>query len=347
MAATTPRLVRFGSIRLVCMNSGTGAKILLSGLIAASVPSAALSGPVQSQTPEVRLATAQAAPAGIDARITERVQRAVDAHDYRTAEQLLLDEISRDPHSQHAAKLLAWIGSIYLLDHDPMNAAIAWKKSDAIVPLDPKLHFSLAMAYVAIKHPDWARQELEKLAAGDPKNALYPYWLGRLDYDGHLYPYAMRRFQQAIALDPTMARAYDNLGLVYYYQNQNALAKQNFEKAIELERNTANPSAWPYLNLAITEQFLNQSGDAEMHLREAIRLDPSLPQAHFQLGTVLEDTGKLQDAVTELKEAARLNPTYPEPHMALARLLHKLGQEPVAREEAQIYRRLHSQSPQQ
>lgn len=328
------------------MNSGIGASFLLSCLIVAPFPLPAFCGPIPLQS-EAPVAQAPVAPAGLDVPTQERVQRAVNVHDYRTAEQLLLDEINRDPHSQRAAKLLTWIGSIYLMDRNPTSAAIAWKKSDAITPLDPKLQFSLAMAYVAMKRPDWARQQLEKLAAVDPKNALYSYWLGRLDYDAHLYPSAMRRFQQAIALDPAMARAYDNLGLVYYYQNQNALAKQNFEKAIALEQNTPNPSAWPYLNLAITEQFLNENSDAERHLREAIRLDPTLPQAHFQLGTVLEDTGRLQDAVAELKEAVRLNASYPEPHMALARLLHKLGQESAAREEAQVYRRLHSQSPQQ
>ena len=50
-----------------------------------------------------------------------------------------------------------------------MSAAIAWKKSDAITPLDPKLQFSLAMAYVAMKRTDWARQQLEKLYENSPR----------------------------------------------------------------------------------------------------------------------------------------------------------------------------------
>jgi tetratricopeptide (TPR) repeat protein len=329
------------------MSSGHGAKVLLSIAMAALFPAQALYGAAQLPSGEMPPAQAPAAPSGLDADHAERVQRAVDAHDYGTAEKLLLDEINSDPHSRRAAKLLAWLGSIYMLDRDAMSAAVAWNKSNAIVPLDSKLQFSLAMAYVAMKRPDWARRQLEKLAADEPKNALYPYWLGRLDYDGHLYPSAVRRFQQAIALDPKLARAYDNLGLVYYYQNQNALAVENFRKAIELERNLAHPSAWPYLNLAITEQFLNQPADAEAHLREAIRLDAGLPQAHFQLGTALEDSGKLEEAAAELQEAARLDPAYPEPHMALARLYHKLGRELDAREEVKIYRQLHSQpSPQ-
>jgi tetratricopeptide (TPR) repeat protein len=273
-----------------------------------------------------------------------QLQHAVDGHDYIAAEKLLLAEINRDPHSPRAARLLAYVGTVYFLNQDYLGAAVAWKKSGGIAQLDPKLRFSLAMAYVRLAHPDWARKELESLAALNESDALYPYWLGRLDYAGHEYNRAIRNFQHAIALDPRMARAYDNLGLCYYYQNQNDLAVSNYEKAIELGRGSEHPSAWPYLNLAITQQFLNRLADAEKNLREAIRLDPSFAKAHFQLGTVLEDQGELEAALAELREAARLDSAYAEPHMAMARINHKLGRETEARDEVQIYLRLHPHS---
>ena len=270
---------------------------------------------------------------------TSQVQRAINEHDYITAEKLLLAEIDRDPQSPHAARLLAFIGTIYFRSHDYLNAAVAWKKSEAIAPLDPRLRFLQAMAYVRMSHSDWARPVLESLAAENKQDALYPYWLGRLDYDGHKYEDAIRHFRHAIELDPKMARAYDNLGLCYYYENQNELAVTNYEKAIELDRE--HPSPWPYLNLAITQQFLNRLPEAEKNLREAIRLDPALAKAHFQLGTVLEDLQRPEEALKELREAARLDATYAEPHMAMARVLHKLGHEAQARDEAAIYLRLH------
>jgi len=273
-----------------------------------------------------------------------QLQHAVEGHDYIAAEKLLLAEIDRDPHSARTARLLAYAGTVYFLNQDYMNAAIAWKKSEAIAPLDPKLRFSQAMAYIHMAHPDWARTVLESLAAQNEKEALYPYWLGRLDYDGHEYNRAIRNFQHAISLDPRMARAYDNLGLCYYYQNQNDRAVANYEKAIELDRGSAHPSAWPYLNLGITQQFLNRLADAEKNLREAIRLDPGFAKAHFQLGTVLEDLQKPETALDELKEAARLDPAYAEPHMALARVYHKLGQEEAARQEVKTYLSLHPHS---
>ncbi|HEX4320530.1 MAG TPA: tetratricopeptide repeat protein [Acidobacteriaceae bacterium] len=282
-----------------------------------------------------------AASLGLPAPRVAELQQAIDAHNYPTAEEILLAEINRDPRSASAGRMLAFAGTVYFLNHDYLNAAIAWKKSDAIAPLAPSLHFSLAMTYIRMAHSDWARPEIESLAQHYPRNPLFPYWLGRVDYDAHQYDAAIGHFQEAIKLDPAMARAYDNLGLCYYYENQNAQAIESYNKAIELDRGSQHPSAWPYLNLAITQQFLGQPANAQANLQEALRLDPSFAQAHFQLGTVLEDLDQLNNAVVELREAARLNPAYPEPHLVLARIYHRLGQQQAAQDEAEAYKRLH------
>lgn len=292
--------------------------------------------------------TAQTAPSPVTISSLEltpekvsHLNAAIAAHDYVAAEALLLKEIEQDPHSARTGRQLAYLGSVYFLNQDYLNAAIAWKKSEAIAPLGPDLQFSLAMAYIRISHSDWARPVLESLASQDSKNALYPYWLGRLDYDAQHYVEATRHFEQAIALDPTMARAYDNLGLCYFYRNESEIAVKNFNRAIELDRNGPHPSPWPYLNLAVTLQFIGQTQEAEHNLREALRLDPKLAQAHYRLGSVLEHRGQLQAAVPELKAAIQLDDKYAEPHIALAHIYNQLGQKEAAEEEVKIYLRLH------
>jgi tetratricopeptide (TPR) repeat protein len=269
------------------------------------------------------------------------LRTALAAHDYLDAEKLLINEIEPDPHSPRAAPLLAYLGSVYFLNHDYLNAAVAWKKSDAIRPLEAGLQFSLAMAYIRISHPDWARPVLESLSAEDGKNALYPYWLGRLDYDAQHYPEAIHRFQQAITLDPTMGRAYDNLGLCNFYQNQTDVAVKNFNRAIELDRQFLRPSPWPYLNLAIAQQFMGHAQEAETNLREALRLDPQLAPAHYHLGNLLQQRGQLDAAVQEQLAAARLDDKYAEPHVALAHLYKQQGRTADAQEEVKIYLRSH------
>ena len=281
---------------------------------------------------------------GLAPASASQLKQALEARDYVAAERLLLTEIRHDPHSPAAAHLLQFLGGVYFIDHDAWGAAIAWNKAKAIAPLPPSLGFSLAMAYIRIGHPDWARKQLQALAGENGKDALYPYWLGRLDYDAHDYDHAILEFQKAIQLAPDMAQAYNNLGLCYYRQRMNHLAIMNYQKAIDLNLKSGHSDAWPYVNLAVTERSLNQQSGAETHLREAIRLNPNLAVAHFQLGNIFEDAGQTQDALSQFQTAARLDTGYAEPHYALARIYRKLGDTAASKREVETYLRIHSQA---
>ncbi|WP_446743833.1 tetratricopeptide repeat protein [Silvibacterium acidisoli] len=302
------------------------------------------SGLAQQTTDQPPQGIAGADKLGLSETQAAALQRALDAHDYPAAENTLLPEIQAAQDPAYKDRLLLTIAGIYFLDHDNLHAAVAWKKAEAISPLPPALQFSLAMAYVGMGRRQWATQQLQRLADADTQNALYPYWMGRIDYDSHFYETAIAHFQKAIALNPQMARAYDNLGLCFFYRNQNALAVQNFEKAIALDSHTKHPSPWPHINLAAVMQATGQPAQAESHLREAIRIDPGIASAHFQLGNVLDAMGKLPAAVDEYKQAAQLDSHYAEPHFALARLYRRLGQDDLSRHEVQLYTQLHNPS---
>jgi tetratricopeptide (TPR) repeat protein len=298
----------------------------------------------QSIPDEPALTFSRAESLGLSPAKTAELKQKLESADYAAAEKLLLTEIDQDPHSLHAATLLSFIGGVFYLNHDYFHAAVAWNKSQAIAPLPTALKFSLAMTYIRMDRADWARDVLADLARESPQDAIYPYWLGRLDYDAHIYSDAVAHFKRAIALAPGMARAYDNLGLCYYQQNQNALAVESYQKAIDLDRSTPHPSAWPYLNLAVTLRLLDRPREAEANLREAVRLDPKFAQAHFQLGNVLEQMGESRAAIGEFRAAASSDPGFAEPHFALARIYRKLGDESAAGEEVKIYLRLHNLS---
>jgi tetratricopeptide (TPR) repeat protein len=261
------------------------------------------------------------APGIVDER-SAGITEALAARDYETAETLLVAAAEANPKS---AEVLRVLGGVFFLRGRPLNAAIAFKKAEAIAPLDERSRFTLVMAYVALGKRDWARPELAKLVEAAPANPLYPYWTARLDYDDGQYATAVRGFLRALELDPRYMRAHDNLGLCYEALGRFDEAARSWEEAIRLNAGQDARSPWPALNLGLLLTRLDRLDEAEARFRESAACDPRFPQARYQLGITLEKKGRLAEAVAELEEAARLDPAYPEPQYALSRLYRRAG----------------------
>jgi tetratricopeptide (TPR) repeat protein len=267
-------------------------------------------------------------------------ENAINRHNYKRAEAILVEDSNRDPKSTQTARLLKIAASLFFLDGQYLDAAIAWKRSEAIAPLDPRSRFSLAMTYIKLGRRDWARLELEKLAATQPTSPLYLYWLARLDYDAQSYTAAIARLQKVVELDSRMMRAYDLLGLCHDYLGQFDEAVDSYARAVELNRLQAKPSPWPLVDLSISLVTLNRLPEAEKNLREALSYDARLPQAHYQLGRVLEMQQQDSAAIVSLNQAVVLDSTYPEPHYLLGRIYKRLGEDQRASTEIERFKQL-------
>lgn len=254
-----------------------------------------------------------------------QLKDALQRRDYKDAERLLLTEAERDPKSVRSAKLLSIAAGIFFLDRQYPESLLAWKKSEAIAPLDDRSRFTRAMAYIHLNHANLARPELERLASAHPQNALYLYWLARLDYDRRDYAAAISKFQKVITLDPGMIRAHDILGLCHEYVGRPDAAAEDFHRAIELNRQQAKPSPWPNLDFAVVLIEQNHLEDAEKNLREAIGYAPRLSEAYFQLGRVLDKLNREPEAIKAFQYAADLDQSYPDPHYQLGRIYRRLG----------------------
>jgi tetratricopeptide (TPR) repeat protein len=265
---------------------------------------------------------------------------ALGRHDLRRAETILVEESNRNPKSPDAARLLEIAGGLFFLDKQYLDAAIAWKRAEAITSLAPRCRFTLAMAYIKLGRSDWARTELERLVATQPPSPLYLYWLARLDYDAQRYTSAIGRLQKVIELDSSMMRAYDLLGLCHDYIGQFDEAIKNYARAVELNRLEGKPSPWPLIDMSISLAAVNRLAEAEKNLREALSYDARLPQAHYQLGRVLEMQQQDPAAIQALNEAAALDSSYAEPHYLLGRVYQRLGKEQLARTEIEEFKRL-------
>ncbi len=258
----------------------------------------------------------------LDAGRRAEIARALRERAYDRAESLLLEGIEREPRSPELLRLL---GGVFFVRGRALNAAVAFKKAEALAPLDERSRFTLAMCYVTLGKRAWARPELGKLASAAPANARYPYWTSRLDYDDGQYAAAVQGFLRVIQLDPGFTKAHDNLGLSYEALGRNDEAERSYREAVRLNREQKTRWPWPALNLGLLLVRLDRPGEAAALFREALREDPRFPQGHYQLGVWLERQGRLEEAAAELEEAARLDPAYPEPAYALARVYRRRG----------------------
>jgi tetratricopeptide (TPR) repeat protein len=267
----------------------------------------------------------------------EAIEKAVRARNWEQAENLLVADIQKRPDSP---ELLTFLAGIFMADRKPLNAAIAFKKAEALAPLNDSSRYALAIAYIAMGRGDWARPELERLEKSDPADTTYQYWLARLDYDDGFYGSAIERLNQVIEAQPDFVRAHDNLGLNYEAQDDPDSAVLHYREAIRLNRQAAFKSPWPPLNLGILLRSRGELKEAERLFRESIEYDDTFAQAHYQLGALLEQMERPDAAIKELKRAAALDEAYPQPHYALARIYRRQGREDDAREAMTTFKRL-------
>jgi tetratricopeptide (TPR) repeat protein len=267
------------------------------------------------------------------------VELSLQRHDYAGAEGTLLNAANEHPKEP---LLYSYLGRVFFIDHKYLNTAIAMKKAEALQPLDEKDRFTLAMAYVLIGHSDWARPELEHLVQGSPRNPLYPYWEGRLDYDRQDLVAAIDQFKKVIVLDPGFMKAYDNLGLCFEGIGKYEEAIEQYRNAVELNREHNLNSAWPSLDLGALLVKLDRLDEARPFLTESLKFDPNFSQAHFQLGVLLEKHNETVTAIQELNRAAVLDEADPQSHYVLARVYRRAGNEEQSRRELQTFQSLQS-----
>ena len=280
--------------------------------------------------------------AELAARRRAEIDGAVKARDWTRAETLLVAEIERTPKPVDLLKMLA---GVFMNDRKPLNAAIALKKAETFGPLDAPTRLQLALAYIAMRRGDWARPELERLAAAEPLNTVYVYWLARLDYDRGRYDAAIARLRTVVEREPAFVRAYDNLGLCYQAQHQPEEAVRQYREAIRRTRETGEKWPWPFVNLGILLKQRGEMQEAEALFREALEADPTFAPALYNLGTVLEQTERTEDALQMLRRAAAADATYAEPHFALSRIYRRRGLTAEADAALARFQQLRQSSP--
>ena len=74
--------------------------------------------------------------------------------------------------------------------------------------------------------------------------------------------------------------------------------------------------------------ILTQAGkmqEAMQHLEQAVRIKPDFAEAHYNLGTALSQVGRIDEAIAHYEQALRIKPDFAEAHYNLGNALTRLG----------------------
>ncbi len=100
-----------------------------------------------------------------------------------------------------------------------------------------------------------------------------------------------------------------------------AEAQQAYHQALELDPTLSDA----HVNLGCLYQEAKRPAQAEAHYRAAIRHAPADPTPHFNLAGLLDDLGRADDAIRSYRQAIDRDPECADAHYNLGLLYDKLG----------------------
>lgn len=151
---------------------------------------------------------------------------------------------------------------------------------------------------------------------------------------------AIEEVAEALRADPGYAPAYNVLGLVYMDLREDALAQQNFERALKAAPNdseTHNNYGW-----FLCQRKREQMDQALKHFMAAVRnpLYSTPEKSHTNAGICSQSRGDFRSAEEFFQKALLIRPEHSQALLGLAEVNFKLGNLEVARSNIARYMRV-------
>ena len=188
----------------------------------------------------------------------------------------------------------------------------------------------VALTYVLLHDEPDAEHWLRIALQLDKQNAEAWYDLGRVLYDAKRYPEAGESLDRALHLRPEDVRAETYRGLIVEVAGDLVRAEAAYRKAIADQQRTGKPNSLSFRSLGILLRERGDFSEAERMLQRATEIAPADAENHAELGSCYAEQQLWAKARVELEAAIRLRPTRPAWHFQLGRVDHALGLTPQA-----------------
>lgn len=251
---------------------------------------------------------------------TGKINRAMDAY-----EEAIYADPTNPSNYVALARLQVFSGNF---DEAVENAQNALLKN----PNNPMAHAVLGWALGFQEKYGEAEVEIKKALSIDPNNALARAYYAEIlinQGDYALYDKAAQESQRALSLDPTLLEAHRARGIVLLNTQNLEQAVDEFQAALTINKNISDL----HLYLGVTYKALGNYDLAQESLLASYALNPTDTIALTELSRAFFADGRYPQAAQYAEEAVKVDPSDPGLHGNLGVVYYKISDYEKAIEE--------------
>lgn len=290
-------------------------------------------------------------------------------HDYVHASEVLEHGIKLNPNMTTASALL---GISYFEMGESKKAEAPLQTALRANPTDDNVEMTLARVLINTRQYEEAIAPLKNLTLRHPEDQEAWYLLGKtylqlsedalgrinkinpnsmmahnvageIDESMHNYDGALVEYKKAEDLSPQRAGAHMHLADVYWETSKWDSAAAEFAAELKIDPNNCN-AHWKLANTIL--EVNGSPEEALTHLNDAIRLCPTLMQAHVDRARALIKLGQHDKALPDLLLAEKESPKEPSIHFLLSAVYRAQGKTSDAQQELRTYGALQREASQ-
>jgi tetratricopeptide (TPR) repeat protein len=258
---------------------------------------------------------------------------------FAKSQQILESLISSGSKNATIFSLLGWC---HQKQGRPTEAVQALEESIQLAPSEEANYLDLGKILLAQHSLPAALQLARRTTAAFPDSAAAFEFQGLIETGVGQFTDAVHSYARAVQLDSSRPDAVLGLAQAQFTAGMSKDAAASFEKGMkQFPRDARFPAQYAEALLRQAETGDAQAETkAEQLLRSALALDPSLSEAHYQLGNLALKKDLMTEAQRHLEQAVKLDARHAQAHFALSRVYRRLGRKDESAREMELYENL-------
>jgi tetratricopeptide (TPR) repeat protein len=239
-----------------------------------------------------------------------------------------------------SADVQALLGNCLEAERQPALALQAYQRAIQADPSRIDYYEDLISLLLYVHKTNDAIAVVNQALAVAPNDARPWVWKGNVDLRRNASQDAMESYRHAAKLDNLNPDAVLGVATVYFVKGQSDEAIAEYKAGVARFPNDAR------FYVACAEMLLSSpdsaklQAEAESLLQKAVKLGPQSPEAHYLLGQLAQQQGRLKDAEAEYLHSLQSDPDRSKTHFALSVVYRRMGRTDDASKEFALYQDL-------